>query len=119
VLKDYRKRHDPIEKAKRAKPIAKTETTPVRFGARQKPSRSIPRHVFHDVQRRDKGRCQFKGNSGHACAASFGVEVHHLEPWGYGGKHEVANLLTLCQRHHHDWHHRDQTPRAVRIQTGS
>jgi len=119
VLKDYRMRHDPIERSKRAKHIAKTESTPVRFGARQNPRRSIPRHVFHDVQRRDNGRCQFKGTVGQVCGASFGVEVHHLEPWAYGGKHEAANLLTLCHRHHHYWHHRDQIPRTVRTQTGS
>ena len=113
VLKDYRMRHDPIEKAKRATRIVKNETTAVRFGARLNASRNIPRRVLHDVQLRDNGRCQFKGSSGQACGASFGVEVHHLEPWAYGGKHEAANLLTLCQRHHHYWHHRDQTPRTV------
>ena len=83
VLKDYRKVHDPVEKAKRAKHIAKTETTPVRFGARINSRRSIPRHVFHKVQRRDQGKCQFKGTVGQTCGASFGVEVHHLEPSDY------------------------------------
>jgi len=119
VLKDYRKRHDAIEKAKRAGPIAKTESPPVRFGARQNQSRSIPRRVLHEVQLRDNGRCQFKGTVGQVCGASFGVEVHHLEPWAYGGKHETANILTLCQRHHHYWHHRDQTPRTLRNHAGS
>ena len=119
VLRDYRMRHDPIEKAKRATRIVKNETTAVRFGARLNASRNIPRSVLHDVQMRDLGKCQFKGTVGQTCGASFDVEVHHLEPWAYGGKHETANILTLCQRHHHYWHHRDQTPRTVRNQAGS
>lgn len=106
IMKDYLKSHDPLEKAQRqevARPIA--SSTPVSVGARRNvASRYIPRSVFHEVQRRDQGRCQFKATSGNICGSSFGVHLHHLEPWAYGGKNVVENLLTLCQRHHSYWH---------------
>lgn len=93
ILKDFLKRNDPVEKAKRqlgVRPVARP----------RKSSRYIPRKVFHEVQRRDLGGCQFKSAGGKVCGERFGVETHHLEPWGYGGKHQPENLLTLCRAHH-------------------
>lgn len=108
MMKDYLKHHDPIEKAKREKQITAkpvTQAMPSEVGARRNvASRYIPRNIFHEVQRRDRGKCQFKAASGHICESSFGVEIHHLQPWSYGGKHETENLLTLCRSHHTYWH---------------
>lgn len=112
IMEDYLQRHDPVEKAKRqvvARPASSPK--PISVGARRRiASRYIPKAVFHEVQRRDQGRCQFKGVNGHICGNSFGIQVHHLEPWAFGGKHVPENLMTLCQRHHQYWH--DKRPNA-------
>jgi len=98
ILKDFLKRHDPVQKAKRAQ----LRPTTVHSSA----NRYIARPIFHEVQRRDEGKCQFKGLNGQICGEKFGVHLHHLNPWGYGGRHEADNLLTLCSRHHRCLHDR-------------
>lgn len=99
MLKDYLKRHDPVKKAERAADVAR----PAQLGVRPV-GRYIPRPAFHEVQKRDQGRCQFKAPGGKICGTERWVEIHHLQPWSHGGKHEAQNLLTLCSQHHRYWH---------------
>jgi HNH endonuclease len=51
-----------------------------------------------EIARRDKG-CRFPG-----CPFSEFTEVHHIHPWELGGETNLANLITLCNRHHHAVH---------------
>lgn len=45
---------------------------------------------------RDKRTCQ-------KCAALSGLEVHHIKERVFGGKDELANLITLCSECHAEW----------------
>ena len=47
-----------------------------------------------EIDRRDKG-CRFPG-----CTYNEFTEVHHIKHWAEGGGTDLANLLTLCGRHH-------------------
>ncbi|MCA9678219.1 MAG: HNH endonuclease [Myxococcales bacterium] len=47
------------------------------------------------VVARDHGRCRVPG-----CRASRWVEVHHVQPRAQGGRHTLANLISLCGGHH-------------------
>ncbi len=109
LLKNYLKRQDPIEKARRnhlrketlgANTVGSTPSTPV---ARPL-TRAIPKAVVHEVNLRDHGLCQFEGSNGQKCLSPYWTQLHHLEPRAYGGRHEKNNLLTLCHRHHEFWH---------------
>jgi hypothetical protein len=65
----------------------------------QKRARRSPTNLQRiEVARRDKG-CRFPG-----CPFSDFTEVHHIHPWELGGETNLANLITLCGRHHHAVH---------------
>ena len=67
-----------------------------RLVAHTAPTSSIPRAARRALRRRDKARCQFPG-----CTAEGHVDAHHLVHRAHGGSHELANLISLCKRHHH------------------
>jgi hypothetical protein len=46
------------------------------------------------VRERDKGRCQFPG------CRSRRTDIHHIIPWGKGGKTRLRDLILLCEAHH-------------------
>ena len=56
---------------------------------------SVPRAVRRLVRARDEGRCQFPG-----CAEERFTDVHHIRHRAHGGRHDPANLATLCWFHH-------------------
>ncbi|MCB9571740.1 MAG: HNH endonuclease [Kofleriaceae bacterium] len=60
-----------------------------------KPTQTIPAPVRAAVVARDHGRCRVPG-----CRASRWVEVHHVQPRAQGGRHTLANLISLCGGHH-------------------
>ena len=47
------------------------------------------------VQQRDAHRCQVPG-----CPSLLPLDVHHKIPRYQGGRHDLSNLITLCQFHH-------------------
>jgi hypothetical protein len=51
-----------------------------------------------EIDRRDKG-CRFPG-----CTYNELTDVHHIKHWAEGGATDLANLLTLCGRHHNAVH---------------
>ena len=59
------------------------------------PAQTIPAPVRAAVVARDHGRCRVPG-----CRASRWVEVHHVQPRAQGGRHTMANLVSLCGGHH-------------------
>ncbi|MCB9574732.1 MAG: HNH endonuclease [Kofleriaceae bacterium] len=60
-----------------------------------KPTQTIPAPVRAAVVARDHGRCRVPG-----CRAARWVEVHHVQPRAQGGRHTLANLISLCGGHH-------------------
>jgi len=37
------------------------------------------------------------------CGTNKDVQIHHIKPVLFGGKHKNGNLLTLCRKHHHEF----------------
>jgi Domain of unknown function (DUF222)/HNH endonuclease len=71
---------------------------PLAFGDRKRTvSPKMRRHVLH----RDGG-CTVEG-----CTSRYRLEVHHVQPRGWGGDHDPDNLITLCWYHHHVSVHRE------------
>lgn len=57
-------------------------------------NRSIPMAVRAEVLTRDGYSCQI-------CKANVrGLEIHHIVPVKFGGKHNQENLITLCKSCH-------------------
>ncbi|MDA1301156.1 MAG: DUF222 domain-containing protein [Proteobacteria bacterium] len=57
-------------------------------------SRTIPRAMRHALAIRDGG-CRFPG-----CGQTRWTDGHHIVHWADGGETSLANLVTLCRRHH-------------------
>jgi len=74
--------------------------------------RHIPTHLRRQVLKRDQGRCQFKSPLGKLCGNENFIQIHHLEPWAYGGRHSLDNLQTLCASHH-SFGHRHFSAKAI------
>ncbi len=55
--------------------------------------RTIPTLLRRALHRRDRG-CRFPG-----CTNRY-VDGHHVVPWSRGGPTTLANLCSLCRRHH-------------------
>ncbi|SEO76263.1 protein of unknown function [Trujillonella endophytica] len=62
--------------------------------------RVVDRHLRRAVDLRDNG-CVFTG----CTAPPWWCEAHHLLHWAFGGKTELENLASLCERHHAKVHH--------------
>lgn len=61
---------------------------------KKKPKRSpMPQEVRMAVMGRDLQRCCF-------CGDRHGLVVHHVRYLSEGGKHQLDNLVTLCDKHH-------------------
>jgi hypothetical protein len=60
---------------------------------------SIPPAMRRAVLTRDRRRCRVPG-----CTHTTFVDVHHVQPRAEGGRHEAANLMTLCSAHHRAVH---------------
>ncbi|MCB9561529.1 MAG: HNH endonuclease [Kofleriaceae bacterium] len=56
---------------------------------------TVPPRIRRAVIARDHGRCRVPG-----CRSSRFIEVHHIQPRAQGGRHTVANLISLCGGHH-------------------
>ncbi len=84
----FLKHKDPVEKAKRARPVKSGSSERLTAAAR------------HEVNRRDQGKCQATLPNGKPCNSAFWVEQHHIKPKSYGGPNTPANLITLCSQHH-------------------
>jgi 5-methylcytosine-specific restriction endonuclease McrA len=61
--------------------------------------RRIPNMVKSAVWQRDKGRCTFVGESGHACESRRRLEFDHIVPVARGGESTVSNVRLRCRAH--------------------
>ena len=101
LVEDFLKKEDPLLKeAKLPKEIPGS-------GQVRVVKRSIPVNLRRQVLQRDNASCQFRAAAtGKICGNDSFIQIHHLEPWAQGGRHEVDNLQALCSAHH-SWGHRD------------
>ena len=61
--------------------------------------RIVPRALRRLLLRRDHGMCQFPG-----CESEHRLHAHHIIHWAKGGPTELANLISVCDFHHHKLH---------------
>jgi len=66
--------------------------------------RAIPAAVIHQLNLRDKAQCRVELPGGGRCGARRYTQVHHIRPYSLGGRHELANLVTICVGHHRALH---------------
>lgn len=88
VMKEYWERHDPLEKASRAK--------------KESPE--------HEVNQRDQACCQAENPDGTICGATRWLHRHHIVPKSEGGTDDAENLITLCSFHHQLCHQSQNHP---------
>ncbi len=62
-------------------------------------SRHIPAAVRRAVRKRDRDQCRFVDERHRRCTEYRGLEFHHVEPFGRGGDHSVANVRLMCRAH--------------------
>jgi hypothetical protein len=58
-------------------------------------TRKVPPALRRALRERDRGRCQYPG------CDSRRTDAHHIRHWVNGGRTNLANLISLCGRHHH------------------
>jgi hypothetical protein len=97
----YEFHKDPVRKAERAA-RRKVSDTP-------RDASSIPAHVRHEVNLRDKRQCQARNADGSICGCRRWTQLHHIILRSEGGKNTPENLITLCSAHHRLWHRRQNT----------
>jgi hypothetical protein len=73
-------------------------------------SRTVPPALRRALRERDRGRCQYPG------CESRRADAHHIVHWAKGGWTNLANLISLCGRHHHLVHDKDY--KIVPVATG-
>ena len=76
-------------------PVFVADARPVSVGRSQ---RIVPERTRRVVLHRDK-KCRNP-----LCAATRGLEVHHVVHWLDWGETETDNLIALCRRCHRDHH---------------
>jgi hypothetical protein len=65
-------------------------------------TRKVPPALRRALRERDHGRCQYPG------CDSRRTDAHHIRHWANGGHTNLANLTSLCKKHHslvHDQGH--------------
>src|SRR5262245_40215594 len=74
--------------------VRKRKARPTRPG-----SRHVPAEVQRAVWKRDAGRCAFVAKDGRRCAATGGLEFHHMDPYALGGEATLRNISLRCRPH--------------------
>jgi hypothetical protein len=82
-----------------AKKAAITDKPRKQRRAGSRSSRHIPAAIRRQVWQRDQGQCSFRDDQGRRCSAETVLEFHHVEPWGKGGEHSVAQITLRCRSH--------------------
>ena len=127
LASDYRERHHPEEKARRAKEraerkeageknekkqenateIVKTPTAELLDLKTQESvsvsseKRTFSNSVKHQLTIQEGYQCRYVDPvTNQRCQSSFGLESDHVQAWALGGKSELANARYLCAHHH-------------------
>jgi len=99
---------DPVQKAERAAKQKSKETDASRDVSVSRGG-SVPAHVEHAVNLRDRGACQGRLADGTICGSTRWTHLHHIVPKAQGGRDVPENLVTLCAAHHRLWHKRQDS----------
>ena len=62
-------------------------------------SRYLPAAVRRSVHARDGAQCAFRLPDGSRCPERRGLEFHHRDPYGRGGRHDPDNVCLMCRPH--------------------
>lgn len=127
VMQEFKRRRDPVEKAKRVEARRQRRSnlvSPARTAGEGSEvstddsssdgrlalsrSRYVPSRVVHAVNLRDGGKCTFVDRRGKRCSSKRWIQRHHKEHFTYGGEHTAENLQTLCWAHHCMEHRQQQ-----------
>ena len=132
ALDDFLERHDPVEKATRAKrraisaetkvkksPVARPveavstiqKMSPEHLALARKMGFKIPRAPIPAKEKyalvlKENWQCSFVYENGLRCESMRWLHVHHVRQVANGGSNSVANLRTLCAGHHKVVHRR-------------
>ncbi|MBY0470376.1 HNH endonuclease [bacterium] len=107
MAESYLSKHDPIEKAKRArKPVPEQvfSTTPAVHAHLNTRKRFYPAPLKHAVHLRDQVQCTHVTHN-KRCTERRWLDIHHKKPLSQGGQTTLDNLTTLCRGHHRLLHH--------------
>lgn len=102
MMNCYQFHRDPVKKAERAANRKSKESD----ASQDSSAVSIPAHVEHVVNLRDRGVCQGRLVDGTICGSTRWTHLHHIIPRVQGGRDIPENLITLCSSHHRLWHKR-------------
>jgi uncharacterized protein YoaH (UPF0181 family) len=125
---EYRERHHPEEKARRAKAkevrrevktkvkteesvesptaprldsVASISIQPQPRNLKSEDERTANQPLIHQLTNRDGYQCSFVDDvTGKRCHSEYKLEIDHIKAWSEGGKTELSNLHYLCSRHH-------------------
>lgn len=107
---EFLERHDPLRKAERAKERKPNSpcSTPQEDGNlsrdRRTPRPPLPAALVHEINLRDKRKCQARKPDGSICGSEHHLEFHHIQPVSKNGPDTLENLITLCGQCHRRWH---------------
>jgi len=94
-------KHDPVQKAKRAKKRDNSQSPfcPGRTTANKRTP--LTAEQKHSVNLRDRGQCAFvHPGTGQRCSNDRWLHTHHIQEVQHGGDNHPDNLVTLCAVHH-------------------
>ncbi len=94
------RRHDPKEKAQRARNKTQAPSSSSSSSENRKESRTIPAGIKSAAAERDNYQCAFVNSYGIRCTEKRGLEFDHIFPWGFGGSStDLDNIQLLCFAH--------------------
>ncbi len=129
LLKDYVRKNDPVEKAKRSvkrseRPTRTAEVAVSASAPKRLAERPVQRErtryrksvVEHAVNLRDGNQCTHVRAGGKRCEEKRWLHKHHIHEFAQGGEHAAENLETLCWAHHKMRHLRVERQEFHRIE---
>jgi 5-methylcytosine-specific restriction endonuclease McrA len=103
---EYRERHHPEEKLKRAEERRASKESPTDLDdlpalPRKEEGRAPSPALIRELIRAQGYRCSYNDPRTHKrCNSTHALEIDHRKPWSHGGKTELSNLRFLCAQHH-------------------
>jgi len=105
---EYRERHHPEEKAKRAEARqhskqnqSETVDKPTAHFSNTEEKRTASAALVNELTRTEGYQCSYVDPvTGKPCLSKYGLQIDHKKAWSCGGKTKLSNLRYLCQNHH-------------------
>jgi 5-methylcytosine-specific restriction endonuclease McrA len=103
---EYRERHHPEEKLKRAEERKARKESPTDLNdlpalPRKEEGRAPSPVLIRELIRTQGYQCSYSDpTTRKRCNSTLALEIDHRKPWSHGGKTELSNLRFLCVQHH-------------------